>query len=1351
MSEIINPFMPSSAASVASTSTPPRSKVKADEAQGTWTTGYQDSRVSAEQGPALPTRQEIESRTSGPVVAAEAPPPPKVEVEAPRPAAPSQLGAPIAMFDEPATITALHSDAQGVSEGAAKLSGFARVGTFVALALTGLGIAQGLMPATAMAATPAPVSQSAVMGTTSAREVRNTQAVQASSIQEIVDNFSAENQLYVKGHPALNGTPLSKADMQAMSDVLKAHPHSYVVLVDATTNVQGDDMKLSTGIGNSKEFQGVVNQQTGERDGTVYMIYYNVNNDASARKIFMRAESLPDKLGVGEQNFADPNTGQPRELLNIFIDNFKNQGKGIPGSLDAVMTKVDKTIEQHVNQTVGAATQAVSQARGSLNSIEANLQQFRSKHGADGTISNPNIKGWEATMAQAESALAKRDFATASSLTQQLQAQLRTQEQAMTNYAQAPTIAQDVEKQIKVAEGQVKDLGSNGEAQSARQHLGTAKEQLQQYQAAYTAKDPGFFEHLQSAKGEATQATQQAQASQDSADRVKNIRNYGSAALGLTVVALGVIANRRAAAGKKKAETELDEAINSIGEKSKELLALMEQSDYRQVANYEGKTKALANELMANVTDALTLVGGAHKFLAEAEKLVHPSGAGALKNLFLRGNYDKAVDLLTNPEHKLTFSFLDSSRAVMEKESKASSWRDQLTQAGATREFQKSMQEVLLAMADNRDKAKDILAEIEKKDSNISKFLGDIQEQGNAIKEKHAQLVADAVDKLFAAPAVSENLLPMVLESKDKGGLVAKGLDIKVQDPVRAWDEFGETAKRMTADAGQIVSIGMEARSSLVPTLGKADEALLPQQVKTQWAHDATQQLSDRLDKAASTAMRTSAAKDLDGIKLDVARLETRIETAVDQDKERREVSPDLISGAEQDVATARDEIAKALQGAGAFKGGKPEQVLREPERDPSARTQGAHQNLDAVKPSLDTGDVETAGTHLTNVRDLSADAHRLVKETRDALAAYPSTLSEREKRNESIDKTIGDKYQPSFDRIRATYAPEVLQLVAPDVGDKSTIADNIADARHGLDQGHALDKEAQGNFDKAFLLSARDCLAHADEVLKTSQSQLDQITSAETLLADRQHKVEAQLATITGALGTTRTHANQAFVRDQARGLLRDAEAKLAEAKKAVEGSPKNPYKAKEALDVAENTRTQVETAIAADKRAYDTAVRSIQEAESSISSAQAAIAAASMQNWHYSSSEGSARESVSMGDLMMANSTLSNAHSELNNAQSLLRSQRYEDADRAADQASSTAHNASSAASMAIASAKSRFDSQVHVIKQREYEAEQAERRRREAQEAEDRRARESSSSGSSGGGFSGGGGSGSTGGSF
>ena len=641
---------------------------------------------------------------------------------------------------------------------------------------------------------------------------------------------------------------------------------------------------------------------------------------------------------------------------------------------------------------------------------------------------------------------------------------------------------------------------------------------------------------------------------------------------------------------------------------------------------------------------------------------------------------------------------------------------------------------------------------IQTKSKEVGHYLDEVKGQAQTVSERSLKLQeAGKDDGLFVSASVTRRLTPFVLGDETQPGLIAKGNDVKGKDPVRAWTEFGDVGKRMATDGAQIVDLGEHTRENLLPALKAADEVLLANGVQTAWAHSKKDEYSIALDRTGEKAVTEPVSQAVAEIGASIAALQARVETTVEQDKERREVSPGLITDAESDVKTAREGLAKALQAAGVFTNGNADQVLREPDRDPTTQTEKSHKDWDGIKGNLDLGKVEEAGTLLQNIRTQTETAHDLVKQTRDAFNNYTATAQERASRRDNIGKSIPSNYAESLKRIQGAYLPSAQKLVADEVHSDSnskvgTVADYLTQAQGQLETSGSLNSQAQSNYERAYLLTSRDQLNDSDSQLKIAKSNLEAITTSEKTLNQHQADAENELAALAGRVQSTAGKTSAEYVRSQAKSLVQQAQAEVAKVKAVVGAKPADPYAAKAALAAVESLRTQAESAISSDHQAFTAANSAISSAESAISSAESEINSVASQSWStYVRDYGGVSYSVNSGLLSGARSTVSSARSELSGARSRMGSQDYEGASSEADSAASYAARARSEASSVESSEHSTYLSMVASAEaigqaKRDEEARQAAAAAAAAQAAADAASSSSSSSGSSDSGSSG-----------
>ncbi|MBX3166779.1 MAG: hypothetical protein KF760_05180 [Candidatus Eremiobacteraeota bacterium] len=1180
---------------------------------------------------------------------------------------------------------------------------------------------------------------------------RDQTPVHTNSVQEVVNRFDASQQIYVVGAPQYQGQPLSANDYAQLQSIMKEHPNAYVVLIANSSNIKDDDWVLSRGIGENPGFTANVDPRTGDRNGEVFMIYFKttdqsfINRTGKDRAMFMRSEQLLDDAGVGENDFVDRETLQNKELFNLYIQGIQS-GKSVPMALNGVLERIDAGVDSYITNTVQGAQSAVTAGQSALSNVEPKIRDFQRLHGSNGQLGSPDVNGWKAKLDQAQQLVNQRNYRGALDLVKQVQSSISQWETAATNFSNAPGVAQQAQALIDQAEAQLPSLENNGPAQAARRNIAEAKDELKAYQASYAANNPDYQQHLNRASELSQSAIDKVAASRSQTETIKNVKLYGGGALAAVLLLTGGLLNHRARKKKDEAEGVVDEELAKLGEKSKELIRIMNSESYDDVSQYTGKTQKMANELIASTADSLALMGGGEKFIAEAKSMIAGKTIGQrLKNMFATGNFSKAVELLTGGE-KLPFDLSDSQRAELEKGSHAEAWRDTILAQVPAKPFEDTLSGILEQMGAHAGTNDKLVTTIQTKAREVGNYLNAVQAESQALVEKSSKLQeAGKDDGLFISPSVTKRLMPFVLGSEGQPGLLDKGNQVKKQDPVRAWEEFADVGKRMATEGNQIVDVGQGARDNLLPALKTADEALHPHQVQTAWAHSRKDELSIALDRTGEKAVSGAVAAEVNGLKNDIAALQSRVETVVEQDTERREVSPGLITDAEADVNTAREGLAKALKAAGVFAGGSADQVLREPDRDPTTQTEKSHQDWSQIKGHLDLGKIEEAGALLQNIRTQTATAHDLVKQSRDAFNSYTATSQERISRRDNIGKSIKETYADSLKRTQAGYNAAAQKAAAAEVhngnNDKvGTVADYLTNAQNQLETSGSLNSQAQANYERAYLLTSRDQLTDSDKQLKVAKANLEAITAAEKTLNNHQAEAERELTALTGRVQNTSGKTGAEYVRGKAKNLVSQTQNALNQARSAVGARPADPYAAKAALASVENLRTQAESTIDYDHRCFDSARSAISSAESEIRSAESTISHVNNMSWStYVSDFGSVSHSVSSSDLSGARSYVNSARSELSSARSKMSSQDYEGAKSSADSANSSANRAESEANSVASRERSQYNSMVAAA-----EAE-ARRRRKEREEA----ASHHHSGGGGGGGGGHHGGSGSTGG--
>ena len=508
---------------------------------------------------------------------------------------------------------------------------------------------------------------------------------------------------------------------------------------------------------------------------------------------------------------------------------------------------------------------------------------------------------------------------------------------------------------------------------------------------------------------------------------------------------------------------------------------------------------------------------------------------------------------------------------------------------------------------------------------------------------------------------------------------MAKGRQAMTTDPIMAWDHYADGGNRIAKEAQQLIDVGTHARTQLLQNLAHADYRLHPHQVSTDWAHNLVQSYSQQLEHLAKEAVQSSVESAVATLKKDVDELGDRLQTITHQEEERRTTALQQIHQAETDIAHHRQSLYQTLQSFALFELGQPDQVLREPNTDPSVLIAKAQQHWQDLKDSLDRGNVEESQTHLDQVESKTLLAHQWVNDTQSAMAAYPHTLQLQKDRILKLHSDRQTRYIPILQTLRQQYELTVLDLVAPEVNSGQTIADNAEHAQTLITKATENLKDAVSQMNMAHILTAQATLATTDRLLTSANTQLASLEQASQILAQHQETVGIEYEALRDRCLQTQGDLRASYVRSSTQHQWDDVQYQLDRVANRVRRVPLNPYAATEDLQTAERIRRELEDAIATDKRTFEKAKSTIRRAESAIQSAENDIHSANHRHFRYATVNTSS-----------AQSRLRDSERELSEARRSLQSQHYETSVNQAQSAISDARRSSREADDAISRAR-------------------------------------------------------------
>lgn len=346
------------------------------------------------------------------------------------------------------------------------------------------------------------------------------------------------------------------------------------------------------------------------------------------------------------------------------------------------------------------AYSAVAGAESALSGLRTENQNFIQRHGQGG-FADLNVEGWQQTLDRARAEANRGNFTSARDLASSVSQEIHGVQSLMSAYSGSQQELVRMQSRLAALEARAGELEGVSVAD--------AKESLQVFSDRLDSKDSGYLQARQNAERVLSSAEHRVNESEAAEARGRRNRNLALAGAAVGMLALGVVANRRAASKKKEAVGALEDARKEIATKTRELLEMMDTADFHNMSTYKGRMGEMAEELVDHVGDAITLVGGAEKFLETAEGLVNDE---SFWRHFSAGKSNRAIELLTDEDERLPFTLSENSRAVMEGSTKVRSWKAELLKRGASREFKKSLFETLVAMAEKRDDARGLVRKL---------------------------------------------------------------------------------------------------------------------------------------------------------------------------------------------------------------------------------------------------------------------------------------------------------------------------------------------------------------------------------------------------------------------------------------------------------------------------------------------------------------------------------------------------------------------------------------------------------------------------------------------------------------
>ncbi len=1016
---------------------------------------------------------------------------------------------------------------------------------------------------------------------------------------DVLSHWQPHQHLYVKGDLGV-GQP----QLDALETWLDQNaPHWTVALLESAqgeefTDAEGHSYQgmdavehaLGKGLPSRTAFGQWTDPRTGERDGAFFVLFLK------DRKFSYFASDAMDRRGLGEDRWQG-HLDQPA------IAAMRTGGRVVDAVKDTI-TSITKQLTQRIETEKADAVRREAEAKAarqralelaqaamqrgdeSVTRLEQALTEWRgSQPNMDGDLTRPDLAAMRADLTSASAALENGNSSAAKALADAVQVRSVQAEKTIADHRAAGSALEEWGRKLD-------HLATHPFAAAGRTQMDEARAALAQAKQAHTRGDSSYLKATATVEAAWQRAAMTMRAAQDADTQRRWLLRITSGAGLAALLALGVGLNLRRRSSRREALALLETWSKGLGEKTVALFELLDRahgvlgdSAEEAARRYEGRSLALSRQIIQDVDELMIMSACAGRVLESARAFAQPPDFGArFVNTFALRRYRAAIRRLR--DEPVAFRPDDGLELVVR--GPKSERETLLGRLENYQPFTMSFQELIEAFNQRANRALTALEQVE----NALRTMGDTLEAirarlDEARKREETLRAAAGADKWFTIQGVFSELLPAA--QRDHAEATRKA----VRDPVGALETHVASARQKSDDALALIGLALAYHQTHKPRLASAAQALGETPLDTHWLAATVEALSKRSDEAAAQAPSGSIAEVLPLLQRDVEALVSRAEQTVALDKTRRETTLPSIDA----VATA---IEKARAELSATTGLPATSILREPDYDPAASLNQAHEQAVGAKAALERGDVNAAQRGLDEAVRWVAETQRLIEATRAAVQAHAATLASCREETARLDAAL-----PAHDSIlagiRHGYAPAVLLLGDGDATHpraNDTIADNMEEARAHLTEVRKLTDRAEAGHRQGSFLEAAECLRQAAARQEQTRLRLQEIEEKQQRLqvteatnVQTRANLEQQAADLEAAAHDSRTM--QATL-----DAFTQASERLAEAARQMAATRKDPFAVAAELAKVSEALVFVGTQTRSDWDAHAGAQRGLQAA---------------------------------------------------------------------------------------------------------------------------------------------------------
>ncbi len=1033
------------------------------------------------------------------------------------------------------------------------------------------------------------------------------QVVTFTSINEVVDNWSQDQQVYVQGKIGVSNRKLTE-----LAKWLKQNgPHWTVVLMQTASSqkyvsrdgrsyrgMDAVEYALGHGLSNLTDFGHLENEQTKQSDGCVFVLFLK------ERKFSYFGSDTQDTRGLGESRWVG-HLDQPAFRA------MRGGGRILDAVKDTV-SNINKKVESAIRREAAARQKAIDDAKRAELQRQTDLLRLKEDiaeaktvavaevirlankfvndfpKASESDLAKPPTDDWVRSLDQEEEDL---NLDNISEIKQRVSVTVDRIRRYLNDYEAHRTfdaLVQPIEEDIDQLSMAIEDV--------ADEQIEDASSLLDQARMAHALGDRKFFELLDQTRNVIVGANQtlathreQVRIEQEKQAAVRRAILIGSAVLGGLLLILLVILNRRRRHALETAFATFDEYSKMVSSSfvahqalSKRCDEVLGNNEEFLAKGYRGETLSLGEQTLAANSQLDVMDDNLHEVLDDADHLIRPANPIAIfANLFTQSRYHHCIEMLTGkplfgpPVDPATIEvrFLDEKERLAQ-------WRPM------------KFETFLEAFKKLSQKAESGLNTLQLAFEQVEPMVKQLDDQVNELKNLESQLSEESRrDQFFALPAFYESTLPAIQEDLERAQSTME------TDPLTTFSKIVEDGRGKSEQARSMAEAIGKTRSGVFPQLDDMTPKLERMGYSTDWVSQTLRLLSQKANELFLQIGNENVDDDIRLFNDSLGQLEIRAHRTLElTERIEEQITPELRQF-ERKIREARSKISRQL-------GISESNALNETEHSPNEPFKSAQNQLSAARAALDHGGIQSASEALDEFAQQILLGNSIVEDSLDSLENFEGKHANHIRQFESAQSKF-DTHRRLIDNAANQYAVASLAFSFADLDKQNSTPESLttlfASSEHATEQIKDWLGMAQNAFSAGKLLEAKEVSIAARNLTSDIEANLETIKTHCQLLdktanenRTRSSKVRAELGRLSSLLGDPRTRRETT----QKHGTLDDSIRRFEEDFSSQQ-TGRNPFSDEAQLDSFYESIEEIDVSFLADQNAHLEATRSVASAK--------------------------------------------------------------------------------------------------------------------------------------------------------